>query len=121
MYKYKAKLVRVLDGDTVDAMIDLGFDIWIKKRIRLIDIDAYEVRTRNKEEKEKGLVTKGRLEKRLALSDNEFLLVSHGTEKYGRCLGEMFVTKDYIRSDNYHGKSINKWLLAEGLVKKYGG
>ena len=51
MYQYKAKLIRVIDGDTIDAMIDLGFNTWVKKRIRLAEMDAYELRTRNKEEK----------------------------------------------------------------------
>ena len=47
MYEYKAKLDRVIDGDTVDAMIDLGFDTWVHKRIRLEGIDAPETRTRD--------------------------------------------------------------------------
>ena len=51
MYQYNATLVRVVDGDTVDAMIDLGFDIQVKKRIRLAGINAPESRTRNKVEK----------------------------------------------------------------------
>ena len=63
MYKYKAKVIRVIDGDTLDAMIDLGFDTWVKKRIRLAGIDAYESRTRDKEEKKKGLAAKARLKK----------------------------------------------------------
>ena len=49
MYKYNAKLDRVVDGDTVDAMIDLGFDTWVHKRIRLLGIDAPETRTRDLE------------------------------------------------------------------------
>ena len=51
MYEYNAKLIRVIDGDTVDASIDLGFDVWVKKRIRLHGIDAPESRTRDLEEK----------------------------------------------------------------------
>ena len=51
MYTYKAKVTRVVDGDTVDALIDLGFDTHVKKRIRLYGMDAWESRTRNKEEK----------------------------------------------------------------------
>ena len=49
MYSYTAKLIKVIDGDTIDAMIDLGFNVWIKKRIRLAGINAYESRTRDKE------------------------------------------------------------------------
>ena len=55
---YSAKLVRVVDGDTADAMIDLGFDTWVKKRIRFMGIDTWESRTRDLEEKKKGLEAK---------------------------------------------------------------
>ena len=59
-YIYRAKLERVVDGDTVDAMIDLGFDTWVKRRIRFMGVDTWECRTRNKEEKIKGLAAKAR-------------------------------------------------------------
>ena len=49
MYKYGAKLVRVVDGDTADVMIDLGFDTWVKARLRFKGVDTWEKRTRNKE------------------------------------------------------------------------
>ena len=62
MYQYKAVLVRVIDGDTIDVDIDLGFDVWLKKqRVRLAGIDAPESRTRNKAEKVLGLAAKARL------------------------------------------------------------
>ena len=54
MYQYKAKLIRVVDGDTVDAMIDCGFSTFKKERIRLYGIDTPECRTRDKEEKARG-------------------------------------------------------------------
>ena len=54
-YIYKAKLQRVVDGDTVDALIDLGFDTWVKRRIRFMGVDTWECRTRNKEEKVKSV------------------------------------------------------------------
>ena len=118
MYKYKCKLVRVIDGDTVDAMIDLGFDTWVKKRIRFAGIDTPEIRTRNKEEKKRGLLAKARVIDVLAENEDEFLLISHGVGKYGRCLGELRVEKNYIRSEKYHGKIINEMLVAEGWAKK---
>ena len=68
MYEYNAKLDRIIDGDTVDALIDLGFDIWIKKRIRLYGIDAPETRTRDLEEKSLGFAAKERLEELLEAS-----------------------------------------------------
>ena len=67
MYIYKAKCERVVDGDTIDALIDVGFDIWIKKRIRYSGIDTWESRTRDLEEKAKGLEAKAR-NKELSLS-----------------------------------------------------
>ena len=118
MYKYQAKLIRVIDGDTVDAMIDLGFKTWVKKRIRLHGIDTPETRTRDKKEKKKGLAAKARLIKVFEQNDNEFLLQSHGLGKYGRCLGEIHISKTYIKSEKYHGRSINEMLVKEGHAKR---
>ena len=117
MYNYKAKLIRVVDGDTVDVMVDLGFDIWVKKRLRLFGIDAYESRTRDKKEKKKGLAAKARL-KQVLERQEEFHLLSHGVGKYGRCLAVIYVIKSYIKSDKYHGKNINKMLVEEGHAKE---
>lgn len=119
MYEYKAKVIRVIDGDTLDAMIDLGFDTWIKKRVRLAGINAYEVRTRNKEEKKKGLEAKARVIEVLERNNNEIILTSLGVGKYGRCLGEIKFTKSYIKSNKYHGKSLNTMLVKEGHAKEY--
>ena len=112
-YIYRGKLERVVDGDTIDALIDVGFDIWLKKRIRFQGMDAWESRTRNKEEKVKGLAAKARLKEILKETNNEFILVSYGVGKFGRCLGELFLTMD---SD-----SINNQLVSEGHAKKYYG
>ena len=54
MYEYNAQVLRVVDGDTVDVLIDCGFSTFRKERVRLYGIDAYESRTRDKEEKSKG-------------------------------------------------------------------
>jgi micrococcal nuclease len=109
MYKYNAKLIRVIDGDTIDALIDLGFDVWIKKRIRLYGINTPETRTRDLEEKKAGLAAEERLIALLWESDNEFVLESHGVGKYGRCLGTLFTD----------GVNINALLLSEGLAEEY--
>ena len=55
MYDYNCELIRVVDGDTVDLNVNLGFDIWVKKRVRLYGIDAPESRTRDLEEKKMGI------------------------------------------------------------------
>ena len=91
MFEYNVVLDRVVDGDTVDATIDLGFDTWKKTRIRFYGINAPESRTRDLEEKKKGLAAKERLIEILKANDNKFVLKSHGVGKYGRCLGELYV------------------------------
>tara|TARA_R100000734_G_C3204318_1_gene21945 strand:- start:118 stop:462 length:345 start_codon:yes stop_codon:yes gene_type:complete len=111
MYKYKAKVDRVIDGDTIEALVDLGFDTWKHVTIRFNGIDAWESRTRDDEEKVKGLAAKARLIEILDNADNKFILQSHGVGKFGRCLGELFVDD----------KSINQQLINEGHAKEYDG
>ena len=110
MYKYNAKLDRVVDGDTIDALVDLGFDTWKKVRIRMMGMNAPESRTRDLEEKKLGLAAKDRLIE--MLGDGEFTLQSHGVGKYGRCLGEIFRESDV---------SLNKQLINEGHATEYYG
>ena len=109
-----AKLVRVVDGDTADAMIDLGFDTWVKKRIRFYGVDTWESRTRNLEEKKKGLAAKAYVKDLLENSDDgKFSIISYGTGKYGRVLGELFVKGNE--------KSVNQLLLENGHAYEYHG
>ena len=111
---YSAKLVRVVDGDTCDAMIDLGFDTWVKKRIRFYGVDTWESRTRNKEEKVKGLAAKAYVKDLLENSDEgKFVLKSYGVGKYGRVLADLFVKGN--------DKSINQLLLENGHAYEYEG
>ena len=76
MYRYDAEVVRVIDGDTIDVIVDLGFDVWIRKRVRLAGINTPEVRTRDKKEKVKGLRAKARVVDVLKSSDNKIILKS---------------------------------------------
>ena len=92
MFEYKAQLIRVVDGDTLDCRIDLGFSVFVKKRVRLMGIDTWESRTRDLEEKKKGLAAKSRLIELLQAEDGEFTLISYGVGKFGRVLGEIEVT-----------------------------
>ena len=111
---YSCKLVRVVDGDTADAMIDLGFNTWVKARIRFMGVDAWESRTRNKEEKVKGLAAKAFVKDLLENSDDgKFSIISHGVGKYGRVLGELFV-KGYETS-------VNELLKENGHAYEYDG
>lgn len=113
LYTYKAKAIRVVDGDTIEASIDLGFDVWISIKVRLDGINTPESRTKDLNEKKRGLASKERLEKILTENDNEFTLISHGVEKYGRCLGEIFVNK--------YKESVQKILIKEGYGVEYHG
>ena len=114
MYTYNAKVVKVVDGDTIDALVDLGFNTWKNVRIRMNGMNAPESRTRDLEEKARGLAAKARLKEILKENKNKFILVSHGVGKYGRCLGEIFLTME--------GDSVNNLLISEGhAVEYYGG
>jgi len=118
-YIYRGKLERVVDGDTIDALIDVGFDVWVKKRIRYKGMDAWESRTRNLEEKAKGLEAKARNKELLEkVSDKPgyFLLKSYGVGKYGRVLGEIF-----IRDAEGNEMMINETLVTEGHGYVYEG
>ena len=119
-HNYSAKLVRVVDGDTCDAMIDLGFDVWIKRRIRFYGVDTWESRTRDLEEKAKGLAAKAFTKDLLENCDEgKFSIKSHGTGKYGRVLGELYIkgyekTLNELLKDNghayeYHGEKKKKF------------
>lgn len=107
MYYYRIKSIeRVLDGDTVDAIIDLGFNISVKKRIRFYNVNAPEVRTRNKSIKKLGIESKIFLQNLLD-SKSAIYLKSFGIGKYGRVIGELFL-------DEGMEKSVNSIMIAEG-------
>lgn len=109
MFEYNAICTRVVDGDTIDARVDLGFSVWFDCRVRLMGIDAPETRTKNLEEKQAGFKTKAFLEAIMDDCDHKFVLKSHGVGKFGRCLGTIYVD----------GENINERLLAEGLAEIY--
>jgi len=113
MYRYKAKLVRVVDGDTADAMIDLGFDVWIKQRLRFKGVDTWEKRTRNKEEKIRGLAATAYTTEFLEKNDGIFEIQSYGVGKYGRVLVDI-----YTKGEK---KSLNDLLIENGHAYVYDG
>jgi len=107
MYEYSCKLDRIIDGDTVDVIIDLGFDIHFKSRIRLFGIDAPEVRTRNADEKVKGFAAKDRLTELLP-ENFTIRTVLDKKGKFGRVLGTLVVGD----------VNINELLVSEGHAIK---
>ena len=105
---------RVVDGDTCDALIDLGFKTFVHRRIWFKGVDTWESRTRDLDEKKKGLAAKAFTKDLLENSDEgKFSIISYGTGKYGRVLGELFVKG--------HEKSVNQLLLENGHAYEYEG
>jgi micrococcal nuclease len=102
--------LRVVDGDTIDVTIRLGFDVELRKqRLRLYGINAWESRTRDKEHKRKGLLAKQRL---IELCPDRLVMLSHGRGKYGRILATIYT------EDN---RDICKILVDEGHAWEYFG
>jgi len=109
-YVYEAELERVIDGDTIDITLRLGFDVNLKKqRVRLHGIDTPESRTRNLKEKKLGLAAKDRLKE---LCVGRFKIKSLGKGKYGRILGIPY---------DQDGADICKTLVNEGHAVEYFG
>ena len=122
MYEYRAKIIKVIDGDTVDVDIDLGFGmVYKKQRVRLMGIDTPESRTRDLVEKLFGKASKKHLKE--LLSEGGISLVSHDKGKFGRILGELYVNGVSINQkmiDDYHAVEYtgeNKSLIEEGHLK----
>ncbi len=110
MYTYNVEVVRVVDGDTVDVDIELGFGIVLTdERVRIMGIDTPESRTRDKVEKKFGLAAKERLKE---LCTGKFKIKSLGKGKYGRILGIPYTE---------NGKDICQMLIKEGHAVEYHG
>ena len=113
------KINRVVDGDTIDVTIDLGFDLYKKERVRVAGVDTPEKRTRDKEEKELGLDATAWLKEKLdgALRGDDELIIRTelvgGVGKYGRLLGWLYVGVDDL--------SLNELMITEGYAWAYDG
>ena len=117
MYEYRCKVVKIIDGDTVDVDIDLGFGVWLhKERVRLFGIDTPESRTKDLEEKKYGLAAKKFLTDMLD-DDGGIILKTHKdkTGKFGRILGELW------RTTNYADQSINNYMIDKHHAVMYLG
>jgi micrococcal nuclease len=116
MYEYRVKKVlKIVDGDTIDVDIDLGFDISFTSRVRLAGIDTPESRTTNKEEKVLGLEVKDRLKHLISEATTVVIRTEKpdSSEKYGRILGWLFL--------DGAEKSVNEALIADGYAWGYMG
>ena len=138
MYEYRCKIDRVVDGDTVDVDIDLGFGIWLRKeRVRLYGIDTPESRTRDLEEKKYGLASKSFVQDLLPVGSMQTLRTRKDDKgKFGRILGE-FVVYDAVtdsskRQANYvegrlgliidgTGKTLNQIMIDRHYGVEYHG
>ena len=115
MFDYRCKLLRVVDGDTIDVNLDLGFNVWHKARVRMLGIDTPESRTRNLEEKALGLASKARLKELLKGSQVE-IECSKEKGKFGRVLGIVWATDKEGNRTN-----CNNQLIEEGHARTYFG
>ena len=117
MYEYRCKVVKIIDGDTVDVDIDLGFGVWLKKeRIRMYGIDTPESRTRDLEEKKYGNAAKEFITGMLDDEGGIVLKTRKDKEgKYGRILGELWRTTDFA------DKSINDYMIEKHHAVAYHG
>ena len=119
MYTYKISPLKIVDGDTIDSEIDLGFDIKVKKRVRFLGMNAPESRTKDLEEKARGLAAKDRV-KALLEGCKNIQLKSHGIGKFGRCLGEIML--DMVDGqEKLTLVSLNELLIKEGHAVEYHG
>jgi micrococcal nuclease len=117
MYEYKAHVIKIVDGDTVDVDIDLGFGIWMRdERVRIMGIDTPESRTSDKVEKVFGLAAKNRLKGLLGKTTTLKTFAAKDGEdmkgKFGRILG------DFISED---GRLVTEIMIEEGHAVKYYG
>ena len=115
-YIYRIRTIsKVVDGDTIDADIDLGFDISLSKRIRLAGIDTPESRTTNVKEKAMGLESKEWLKKTLEGAKDILIKTElpDSTEKYGRIIGHLFI--------NGQETSLNNQMITSGYALAYDG
>ena len=119
MFEYKCKIIKVVDGDTADVDIDLGFGVWLKKqRIRLYGIDTPESRTRDLEEKKYGLVAKAFVLAHLPLGSTRTLTtVQDKTGKYGRILGKFKAYDSNLDA----WVNMNQWMIVKHLAVEYHG
>ena len=119
MHEYRCKIVKVIDGDTVDVDIDLGFGIWMKKeRIRLYGIDTPESRTRDKEEKKYGLIAKDAVLSYLPLDSIQTLKTQKDkVGKFGRILGEFIIYDAFTDRQT----TLNEWMIDHHLAVEYHG
>jgi len=113
------KINRVVDGDTIDVTIDLGFDLYKKERVRIAGVDTPEKRTRDKEEKALGLDATAWMKEKLegAIKGDDELTIrtelKGGVGKYGRLLGWLYVGDDEF--------SLNQQMITEGYAWAYDG
>ncbi len=111
MYQYKIKKInRVIDGDTIDVDIDLGFWVTVSFKVRLKGIDAAETRTKDLTEKTEGLAAKEWLKKELA-REGEWIIETEKQDKYGRILGTLYLVGDPV--------TLNERMLNDGIAKPY--
>lgn len=111
MKEFTGKVLKVIDGDTMDCIIDLGFDISIRKRVRLHGIDTPEVNDRDHTTRGQAIEARMKVEQLLKDKPGRVNFIYHGDGKYGRPLMEVLIGET----------NLNKFLVKEGYAKEYFG
>ena len=114
MYEYKCMTVRVVDGNTIDAEIDLGFNVLVKQRIKLFGVNVSDMRSYGEEDKGRAIRARDRL---IELLGNEFICQTmlNKRGKIGRTLGQV-----YVMDINGQRIDVNQTLIDEGFASKFG-
>lgn len=110
LYHYKARVLRIVDGDTIDVEIDLGLGVKKKERVRLAGLDAHELNTKDAAERELGRAASEFVVSWVQANGDVFLKTIKGSDKYGRYLAEVFSST---------GESLNQLLLESKMADPY--
>ena len=116
LYHYSAKVTSVYDGDTFDAVVDMGFSTSVNIKVRMLGIDTAEIKSKDPEQKEKAIAARDFL--RSVILDNKIIIRTAGMEKYGRWLGEIW---ELPKEGEEVTESINDQMIKLGHAKAYFG
>lgn len=114
MFEYRCELSRVVDGDTVDLIVDLGFNVNVKERFRLLGIDAPESRTRDLEEKQLGIASTNFLKLLLKAKSMKVTTKKDKKGKYGRWIGTLYIADRYAFEATKDWQNVNEMMVLNG-------
>ena len=116
-YNYRCKIIRVVDGDTIDLLIDVGFKIHIKERIRVFGVDTPKTKTRNEIEKKAGIMAKEKVLELLPEGSEQVCITSRDEGKFGRYLAD-FAINEIVRA-KYGSSFVQSTTLSQFLITNH--